>query len=130
MKRILLLVSMLIAAPLYASEDSYLRIKSYPTYPAPGQGVERSLEVSVNPTSPTDSQFSAIFNELVSISSDPKSSAVPLHERSITFEAKQNGKIVRVVYSMSNTKSNEPISKHWAKVFQLVREIANEQFNP
>ena len=129
MKPILLLL-ILIAVPLHAGEESYLKIRSLPAYPLPGQGLERSLEVSVNPSSPEDPKFNSLYNELANIASDPKSGAAPLHERSVTFEIKQDGKVVRVVYSKTNAKDNERLSQRWARVFQLAREMTNEQLNP
>ena len=124
------LLLFLLSSSLYADEQAYLKISSVAAYPKPGQGVERTIDIVIAPQFPEDSAFDEIFNELIQISKDPASKIAPLHVRFISYEAKKNGKSVKVIYWGDSTKDNEHLRAHWNHIFELAREISNEQLNP
>lgn len=126
----LLLSLTLVAVPLYAGDGDYLKVKPYPKYPSPGEGIERLVSISVSPRFPDDPKFNSLFLELASLSSELGAKSIPLHEANIVFETKHDGKAVEVAYSKSKYQNNESVKSRWAKVFQLVRELSIEQFNP
>lgn len=126
----LLLSLIFVMMPLHAGEGDYLKVRTYPKYPLPGEATERTIQLSISPRFPSDAKFSALCTELAGLSAQPSARSVPMHEATISFEARLDGKVIEVSYAKSKVAGDASTGKRWENVFQLLRELSSEQFNP
>lgn len=128
--RYIALILVLFSAVALADDESYLKITSSPSYPKPGAGVERTIQIIIKPMFPSDADFEQIYKELSDISVHPESKTIPMHVRTIEVEAKRQESTLKAIYSVESTQSNKQLQSQWTHLFKLIREVSNEQLNP
>ena len=107
----------------------YLKIKSYPEFHSPKNGVGRFIEMNIKPKSKQDVQFEIIFKETQQLVLIPNHDQVLFHEASMDLEISHDGKTLSTHYSSSKAKSNAVLKKHWQIIFKALREITNEHYH-
>lgn len=120
----------LFSAFVAADDESYLKISSRSSYPKFGEGIERTIKITINPRFPSDTDFEQIYKELSEISAHPESHVDPMSVRTVEVEAKKDGRVLSATYSAESLQSNKQLQSQWAHLFKLFRDVSNEQLNP
>ena len=113
-----------------AQANDYLRVKSYPAYPIPEEGVGRFVELTIKPKTKLDLQFNAIFSNVTKLSMISNHNLAIPDEAGIHLDISLNGKSLSTHYSKSKAVNNSELKTYWVEIFQLIQDITNEQYHP